>query len=149
MDYYSLKMRASQQIGEGAQKREQHISGAERIVSREAVEAVCSAMARRALTHSKGDPDFINIKIEKVCEKDIQILKALPVTRVDVDSWQQGLDKAFELCHALKGVIGNLAITPLYEALSEMTEKLRSREEADYQFLYSKVIEIRSKFWKA
>jgi 6-carboxyhexanoate--CoA ligase len=96
MDYYSLKMRASQQIGEGDQKREQHISGAERIVSREAVEAVCSAMARRALTHSKGDPDFINIKIEKVCEKDIQILKALPVTRVDVDSWQQGLDKAFE-----------------------------------------------------
>lgn len=59
------------------------------------------------------------------------------------------LDKAFELCHALKGVIGNLAITPLYEALSEMTEKLRSREEADYQFLYSKVIEIRSKFWKS
>ena len=97
MDYYSLKMRASQQIGEGDQKHEQHISGAERIVSREAVEAVCSAMARRALTHSKGDPDFINIKIEKVCEKDIQILKALPVTRVDVDSWQQGLDKAFEL----------------------------------------------------
>jgi 6-carboxyhexanoate--CoA ligase len=97
MDYYSLKMRASQQIGEGDQKREQHISGAERIVSREAVEAVCSAMARRALTHSKGDPDFINIKIEKVCEKDIQILKALPVTRVDVNSWQQGLDKAFEL----------------------------------------------------
>ncbi len=97
MDYYSLKMRASQQIGEGDQKREQHISGAERIVSREAVEAVCSAMASRALTHSKGDPDFINIKIEKVCEKDIQILKALPVTRVDVDSWQQGLDEAFEL----------------------------------------------------
>ena len=97
MDYYSLKMRASQQIGEGDQKREQHISGAERIVSREAVEAVCSAMARRALTHSKGDPDFINKKIEKVCERDIQILKALPVTRVDVDSWQQGLDKAFEL----------------------------------------------------
>ena len=54
-----------------------------------------------------------------------------------------------EICHALKGVIGNLAITPLYEALSDMTEKLRSREEADYQFLYSKVIEIRSKFWKS
>ena len=25
MDYYSLKMRASQQVGEGEQKREQHI----------------------------------------------------------------------------------------------------------------------------
>lgn len=97
MDYYSLKMRASQQVGEGDQKHEQHISGAERIVSRNAVEAVCSAMAHRALTHSKGDPDFINIKIEKVCEKDIQILKALPVTRIDVNTWQQGLGKAFEL----------------------------------------------------
>ena len=97
MDYYSLKMRASQQVGEGDQKHEQHISGAERIVSRDAVEAVCSAMVHRAMTHSKGDPDFINIKIEKVKESDIQILKALPVTRIDVDTWQQGLDKAFEL----------------------------------------------------
>ncbi|MBR2091285.1 MAG: 6-carboxyhexanoate--CoA ligase [Fibrobacter sp.] len=97
MDYYSLKMRASQQVGEGDQKHEQHISGAERIVSRDAVEAVCSAMAHRAMTHSKGDPDFINIKIEKIKESDIQILKELPVTRIDVDSWQQGLDKAFEL----------------------------------------------------
>ena len=97
MDYYSLKMRASQQVGEGDQKHEQHISGAERIVSRDAVEAVCTAMAHRALTHSKGDPDFINIKIEKVSENDIQILKALPVTRIDVNTWQQGLEKAFEL----------------------------------------------------
>ena len=59
------------------------------------------------------------------------------------------LEKAFELCHALKGVIGNLAITPLFEALSDMTEKLRGREKADYPSMYSNVIEIRSKFWKA
>jgi len=97
MDYYSLKMRASQQVGEGEQKHEQHISGAERIVNRESVEAVCSAMVRRAMTHSKGDPDFINVKIEKIHESDIQVLKALPVTRIDVDTWQEGLEKAFEL----------------------------------------------------
>jgi len=97
MDYYSLKMRASQQVGEGEQKREQHISGAERIVGRDSVEAVCSAMVRRAMNHSKGDPDFINVKIEKVHESDIQILKALPVTRVDVETWQEGLEKAFGL----------------------------------------------------
>ena len=59
------------------------------------------------------------------------------------------LSKAFEICHALKGVIGNLALTPLYEALSDMTEKLRTREEADYQTMYSNIIEIRSKFWKS
>lgn len=56
---------------------------------------------------------------------------------------------AFELCHALKGVIGNLAITPLYDALSELTEKLRAREQADYSSLYSQMMTIRSKFWKA
>lgn len=103
MEYYSLKMRASQQVGEGEQKREQHISGAERIVNRDSVEAVCTAMVRRAMTHSKGDPDFINVKIEKVHESDIQILKALPVTRVDVETWQEGLEKAF-------GVVGDAAV---------------------------------------
>ena len=59
------------------------------------------------------------------------------------------LEKAFELCHALKGVIGNLAITPLFDALSDMTEKLRVREQADYTSIYSEIINIRSKFWKA
>ena len=59
------------------------------------------------------------------------------------------LSKAFELCHALKGVIGNLAITPLFDALSDMTEKLRGREKADYTSIYSEIINIRSKFWKA
>ncbi|MBQ9624251.1 MAG: Hpt domain-containing protein [Treponema sp.] len=55
------------------------------------------------------------------------------------------LQKAFELCHALKGVIGNLAITPLYEALSALTEKLRNTEEADYPAMYSDILAIRSK----
>jgi HPt (histidine-containing phosphotransfer) domain-containing protein len=55
------------------------------------------------------------------------------------------LQKAFELCHALKGVIGNLAITPLFEALSQMTEKLRGKEAADYATMYSDMLAIRSK----
>ena len=106
MDYYSLKMRASQHVGEGENSHEQHISGAERIVSRESVEAVCSAMVHRAMTHSKGDPDFINVKIEKIRESDIQVLKALPVTRVDVETWQEGLEKAFGLIGGAAGCGG-------------------------------------------
>lgn len=102
-------------MGEGEQKREQHISGAERIVDRDSVEAVCSAMVRRAMTHSKGDPDFINVKIEKVHESDIQILKALPVTRVDVETWQEGLEKAF-------GLIGDAAA----DAREKLPELLRA-----------------------
>ena len=61
---------------------------------------------------------------------------------------ENNLDYAFELCHALKGVIGNLAITPLFEALSQMTEKLRNKENADYSSMYSEITSIRNKFWK-
>ena len=55
------------------------------------------------------------------------------------------LEQAFKICHALKGVIGNLAITPLYEALSDMTEKLRNKETADYSAMYSDILAIRTK----
>ncbi len=58
----------------------------------------------------------------------------------------QNLDKAFELCHALKGVIGNLALTPMFEALSSLTEKLRNHEAADYSAMYLDIMFLRSKF---
>ena len=45
---------------------------------------------------------------------------------------QGDLDAAFEASHALKGVLGNLALTPLYEKSSEICELLRSRTEMDY-----------------
>ena len=32
---------------------------------------------------------------------------------------------AFDAAHALKGAVGNLALTPMYEPVSEMTERLR------------------------
>lgn len=55
------------------------------------------------------------------------------------------LDEAFELAHALKGVLGNLALTPIFEPASEMTENLRARIDMDYSTLYSKVMEERAK----
>lgn len=55
------------------------------------------------------------------------------------------LTGAFELCHALKGVAGNISVTPLYDALSEMTEKIRNKENADYLSMYSDILLIRSK----
>ena len=38
---------------------------------------------------------------------------------------------AFEAAHALKGVLGNLALTPLYRPVSELTELLRGGNAAD------------------
>ena len=49
------------------------------------------------------------------------------------DALQAGkLDEAFEAAHALKGSLGNLALTPLYEPVVEVTELLRARTEMDY-----------------
>lgn len=50
------------------------------------------------------------------------------------------LAKAFDLAHALKGVTGNLALTPIDRPVREITEFLRSRTEMDYQPLLSEIL---------
>ena len=42
------------------------------------------------------------------------------------------LDKAFDAAHSLKGVLGNLALTPVYQPVYEITELLRERKDIDY-----------------
>ena len=54
------------------------------------------------------------------------------------------LEESFEVVHALKGVIGNLALTPLYDTICEITEHLRANENIDYKPLYTKLIEQRN-----
>lgn len=49
--------------------------------------------------------------------------------------------RAFEVTHALKGVLGNLALTPILEPVEEMTEALRARKDIDYMPLYEKMME--------
>ena len=56
------------------------------------------------------------------------------------------LDKAFEAAHALKGVLGNLSITPLYEPVSEVCELLRNKEDADYATLVGAIMVKRDEF---
>ena len=50
---------------------------------------------------------------------------------------------AFEAAHALKGVLGNLSLTPLYEPVQEITELLRNRTEMDYTPLLETILEQR------
>ena len=54
-------------------------------------------------------------------------------------------DKAFENAHALKGVTGNLSLTPLYEPLVKITELLRARENTDYSELLEEIISEKDK----
>ncbi len=42
------------------------------------------------------------------------------------------LNAAFEAAHGLKGILGNLSLTPLFENVNDMTEHLRAGEDIDY-----------------
>lgn len=53
------------------------------------------------------------------------------------------LDAGFEAAHALKGVLGNLSLTPLYNPVSEITELLRARTQMDYGPLLAQIREKR------
>ncbi len=53
------------------------------------------------------------------------------------------LKGAFESAHALKGVLGNLSLTPLYEKVCEITELLRARTETDYSPLLNEIEALR------
>ena len=56
------------------------------------------------------------------------------------------LDAAFEAAHSLKGVLGNLSLTPLYEPMNEITELLRSRQDIDYSALLKQIAGKREEF---
>ena len=73
MPLYSIKMRAA--------KGDLHVSGAERIISQNAVSSAVSALTERALHHGLGRADFINIKMEEVKPAQLEYLDALPVSK--------------------------------------------------------------------
>ena len=50
------------------------------------------------------------------------------------------LEEAFELAHALKGMYGNLSITPLYNEIAIIVEPLRRHDDIDYSEMLDKVI---------
>ena len=107
---FSLKMRASQ---EGS-----HISGAEKILPKEALPANMELLLERAMHHSKGEPDSIRFKVDAVADGDIVRLDALPVTNAMDDSrdaaylrmkrllLESGVARADEIISILRNVKG-------------------------------------------
>lgn len=83
----SVKMRAS--------RRGEHVSGAERIVPAAQVPATVAALSSRALAHSKGEPDFISVKVEE--PGGILELDALPVATETVRTAEEGMATAASL----------------------------------------------------
>ncbi len=56
------------------------------------------------------------------------------------------LTDAFAAAHALKGVLSNLAITPLQKPVEEITELLRHETPVDYDALLAHIMEERDRF---
>lgn len=93
MPLYSIKMRAS---AHGA-----HISGAEKIIPDSQAPAYASGLLQRGLTHPKGRPDLLNIKIERLQDGDILYLDALPVNTVEVSDVREGVQEIRKFLNAL------------------------------------------------
>ena len=74
-----------------------HISGAERILREDEIEEELINVYRRAITHERGKPDFINFKIEEINEEDIIYKNRLSIKEHHVNSKEEGLKLAKEL----------------------------------------------------
>lgn len=86
IDIFCLKMRASK----NEEEKSVHISGAEKIVSENQVIPCIDALVDRGLHHSKGNADFLNVKVERINKSELTYLDALPVSTVEVETWQDG-----------------------------------------------------------
>ena len=84
---YSVKMRAS--------LAGKHISGAERIVGARNVVKTVTSLAVRALSHPRGVPDSMNVKVERA--GSVQHLHALPVFTETVETAEEGWERVIAL----------------------------------------------------
>ena len=53
------------------------------------------------------------------------------------------LEQGFEAAHSLKGMMANLALTPILQPVEKITELLRARTETDYTPLVEEILEQR------
>ncbi|GAB7388890.1 6-carboxyhexanoate--CoA ligase [Bacillaceae bacterium] len=92
---YSVRMRAAQ--GGAHEEGGRHISGGERLGRAEELERLAAELVRKALTHSRGTPDFINVTIEALPADAVQRLVPLPVSTIAVTSVEEGRERAAAL----------------------------------------------------
>ncbi len=77
------------------------------------------------LARCMGMEDFyLNLVGKALQDNNFTVLKE----KIDA----KDLDGAFEAAHALKGVLGNLSLEPMYSTVCEITELLRARSDVDY-----------------
>lgn len=61
------------------------------------------------------------------------------LSKLEVALQANDLENAFKEAHSLKGVCGNLSLTPLFNVINEMVEPLRVKKEMDYTSLFNRL----------
>ena len=110
-ELYSVRMRAAQ--GGPHEKGGHHISGAERIVKLDEVGSIAQSLAERALHHSKGTADFINITVDLIPPEKIRYIDCLKVEEHKTSSISESHQLATDL---LQGP--NISETAVLKAIS-------------------------------
>lgn len=118
---YSIRMRSAK--GGAHEQGGCHISGAERIISKEELNEMAQALIQRALNHSKGEADFIRITIDAVKPEETLTAPLLKVADSKVEDYQQGRKLAVEL-------LSSCGVNPLAAAKAMAT---LSRLEDNYR----------------
>lgn len=93
---YSVKMRSS--LGGAHGVGGQHISGAERIVTKNSVEQEMISMLHRAWEHDRGAADFIQFKVEAVRHEGITCCPLLLLYQIDTATKEEGRAAAKKNC---------------------------------------------------
>ncbi len=117
---YSIRMRAAQ--GGPHEQGGSHISGAERLVSESDLCRISEEFLQRALHHSKGKPDFINLQIDEIPDDSVVKVPALTVRTTETNSIEEAHTEASRLLASAH--ISNKAIKRAFVKLQENTQSV-------------------------
>ncbi len=96
--------------------------GAERIVEESDLESVAASLIHRALHHSKGKSDFINIRIDAISDNDITYVDCLDIEEHTTKSIQDSYEIAKDL---LQSVVSHEAVEHAFTELGQLPGNMR------------------------
>ena len=128
MGLYSIRMRGAE--GGPHEEGGRHISGAERIVNECELESVASSLIHRALHHSKGKSDFINIRIDAIHDDDITYVNCIAIDEYKSESVNESHELAKEL---LQSVVAHKAVENAFTELGQLPGNMRGAILMDAQ----------------
>ncbi|WP_332694982.1 6-carboxyhexanoate--CoA ligase [Halalkalibacter lacteus] len=132
---YSVRMRAS--MNGSHEQGGKHISGGEQLSNYENINQSIHYLMEKALRHSRGKPDFMQIQFEAINEPVKQI-SPLPIRTHEVDSVKEGQALAWKLLE--KSGVPHKVIHTVYKQMSEYSNmrgailyNIYSGERIDYR----------------